>query len=131
MGQILMGSLQKTEDLDLFICQISTLQHQYVLVNGTGKVREDWFCQMFAYLSKLGSSLPELVRALGILLAIQTSVLLPDCGISPELLWEDPSLQGATCLLGLQEHLTADIALWEKKIKKFKKSSIILEMEVT
>lgn len=77
---------------------------------------------MFAYLSKLGSSLPELVQALGILLAIQTSAPLPDCGICPELLWEDPSLQGATCLLGLQEHLPADIALWEEKIKKKKKN---------
>jgi len=86
---------------------------------------------MFAYLSKLGSSLPERVRALGILLAIQTSVLLPECGISPELLWEDPSLQGATCLLGLQEHLPAD-SLWEEKIKNFlTKSRIILESEVT
>lgn len=75
---------------------------------------------MFAYLSKLGFSLPELVQALGILLAIQTSVLLPGCGISPELLWEDPSLQGATCLLGLQEHLPADIALWEKKMTKLR-----------
>lgn len=79
---------------------------------------------MFAYLSKRGSSLPELVQASGILLAIQTSALLPDCGISPELLWEDPSLQGAICLLGLQEHLPADIALWEEKIKKKFKSQV-------
>lgn len=73
---------------------------------------------MFAYLSKLGSSLPELVQALGILLAIQTCVLLPDCGISPELLWEDPNLQGATCLLHLQEHLP--FALCKEKIKREK-----------
>lgn len=86
---------------------------------------------MFAYLSKQGSSLPELVQASGILLAIQTSALLPDCGISPEQLWEDPSLRGATCLLGLQGHLHADIALWKEKIKmKFKKSSIIFASEV-
>lgn len=115
-----MGLFIKKEELDLFICQNSTLQHACVLVNGTGKVRGDWFCQMFAYLSKLGSSLPELVQALGILLAIQTSVLLPGCGISPELLWEDPSLQGATCLLGLQEHLPADTALWEEKMTKLR-----------
>jgi len=41
---------------------------------------------MFAYLSKPDSSLPELVQALSTLLAIQTSVLLPDCDISPRLL---------------------------------------------
>lgn len=96
------------------------------------KLGGDWFCQMFAYLSKRGSSPPELVQASGILLAIQTSALLPDHGISPELLWEDPSLQGATCPLGLQEHLPADIALLKEKIKiKFKKSSIIFASEVT
>lgn len=75
---------------------------------------------MIAYLSKLDSSLPKLVQASGIPLAIQTSVLLPDCGIFPGLLWEDPSLQGAICLLGLQEHLPAGAALWEEKIKKLK-----------
>lgn len=87
---------------------------------------------MFTYLHKRGSSLPELVQASGIQLAIQTSAPLPDCGISPELLWEDPNLQGATCLLDLQEHLPADTALWKEKIKlKFKKSSIIFASEVT
>lgn len=95
------------------------------------KLGGGWFCQIFTYLSKRGSSLPGLVQASGILLAIQTSALLPDCGISPEQLWEDPSSQGATCLLGLQERLPADIALWKEKIKiKSKKSSIIFASEV-
>lgn len=78
----------------------------------------DRFCEMFAYLSKPGSFLPKLVRALGILLAIQTSALLPDCDISPELLLEDPSLRGATCLLGLREHSLAGISLWVERGEK-------------
>lgn len=111
MEEVSIGYLQDKQDLDLFICQIRTLQHQHIPVKGTGNVSGDWVCQLFAYLSKPSSSLRERVRALGILLAIQTSVLPPGCGISPELLWEDPSLQGATCLLVLQEYLPVDVAL--------------------
>jgi len=39
MGQILIGFLQKKADLDLFICQIRTLEHQRALVNGPGEVK--------------------------------------------------------------------------------------------